>query len=293
MHPAAVLDTDSCSVVPVYRNVCGADIYPCIGRTTTAIPLRCAASDASGGCSYGWFHARDLITISDATLVVEGSDLPAPTPGYWWCDILDQSLNPQSCSLSVPAIHIYPCTCKDADSTSLQICPTNNRSCRRTLLDPCPPGLSLYCLTTTRVELLTQVILTATKTVPVTTETKRTATVQTRGIPYHVASSSEHGVTTTQTMSPLLTGMNNTRMATNLSVLPLYVVGPIVVVVVISIFVLLVAIGCIKHRRKRLGTREGSNYSTMCVRVCFLLWASSVSERLGVPSMSCPCLPDP
>ena len=252
----------SCSALPVhYTDVCNAEISSCVGRSTVRVICSVAVdSGRSPRVVFQWFNAstHDLTAGGITITAMQTSEIRLSSEGYWWCTVTTEDLPAQPCASRVPALHFYPCSCNPVGfSGTPRVCPTSNRVCDN-IFEPgrCQEAsLSLFCLTSTFVDLPLPTKTTAPmqKDTHVVASAHETKTVHTWNAPYQ--SLPEHDVTTIS-LPPSTSGTPADSTSTISLVQLLYIVGPVVVIIVISMILLLVAIGCVRHRRKKYGIRR-------------------------------------
>ena len=279
-HDTLLIFTESCSVLPVVRDVCDSEVRPCL--ITRSVDLRCAVDreHSSSVVGFQWFNAstRDWSSgLSEPNPALQGSQVTITSEGYWWCRVTVNDGDTQLCSSVVPVAHYYPCSCSPAGFDSLRLCPISDSTCdivlSRRRCAAIEQSSILYCLTMTTVEVATvvqSVSSTPTQRSSVleptgvvrnalslsthdhhhVAETKRMYTKHTQHFPYQTRHS--HHVTTPETKpsgTPAIDKAHNS--GSDMVVKLLYIVGPIVVVLLVSIIVMLVVIGCVHHRRKK------------------------------------------
>ena len=262
------------------------------------VRLNCAVDGASNR-DVRWYSVQDLedgIVPSRTPAVASGSQISVSSSdvGFWWCSVVRETSDAEKCS-TVAALHIYECICND-DLQIDRVCPANTRRsgvCTLALSSVCRTSQTLLCVTSTQLPLLptlqpstsaakaletandhfpTTHISTATKTLGISHQASTSTTVLFQS---NHRTTPGHAITTATAMLPQPSGTSDTDNETRVHGLGLgmvqlllYIVGPVVAFVAVSIVLLLLILICCLHYRRNKKSTFGSGkvvlYSMYC-----------------------------
>lgn len=235
----------------------------CVLNTRINIKLKCVVQLDAGHSNIGiqWLtNAGDW--NGDGTPVlsvrIQGSEISSEikisSEGYWWCRVMIENGEMLSCPFRIPVVRIFPCLC-DQSLETMQ-CPMNTEECAG-VHTHCQERGSHFCLTNTVIEMQSSL--------PGTVHVHETETVDsTKTLPYQTIT--EHAVdsTTQAIVQPSVTpGEDESNSTTTNTSSLLFIVGPVAVVIVISLIVLFLGIGWLHCRMKKNGVggkEAGHNY---------------------------------
>ena len=290
----------SCGLIPSYQDACDRTVEACVGRST--IRLLCSVDRTRfSNSGIQWFNVRDL--NEDGTLslpdqpasVTRWITVSASDQGYWWCSVNSDTSDAQSCS-SVPALHLYQCTCGDEDFQISSICPAtatrNACNVQPTLVCRSGGSQTLLCLTTTQISMFpSQQSSTPAETananlpptppaVAPTVEFPSLGRVFTTTLLFQPSHQTfvGHGTTRTNpvlllpsvTPTPIEDGETRVDSVGGFSIvqLMLYIVGPVAALTAISIVLVLLVLVCCLHRCRKKRSTFGGVCVVCCVCVC-------------------------